>query len=132
MIQVMDRAPIGPTGWATIANGPRERININSRGCVEVIRGLGRTNDRLKGPYGGWCSCAGKPEGAGVRPTDPIVEAEVLAGAWRWHVWITDQLVWVERHDDAGSNASFEFALTSPDYTAPTQGILEEERKRHF
>jgi hypothetical protein len=42
IIDGVQRAPIGPTGWATIASGPRERINVNSRGCVEV------SEDRLE------------------------------------------------------------------------------------
>jgi hypothetical protein len=129
MIQPVERSSIGPTGWATIANGPRERVNINSRGCLELIRASTRTNDRMTGPYDGWCTCRPTSHGSAGTVSDPIVDIEALAGAWRWRVLIGGQLVRVVRYDDAGRDATFDFDLASPDYSAPTQARLEVERK---
>lgn len=127
----MYRAPVGPTGWATIANGPRERVNINSRGCVELIRGSTRANGRLRGPYDGWCSCRptrGTAHGSLAGDADVT---EVLADKWRWRVSITDRFVRVVRFDDAAGYVTFDFGLASPDYRAPTQAVLETKRKLH-
>lgn len=129
--QRVNRAPIGPTGWATVANGPRERVNVNSRGCVEVIRGSTRANGRLRGPYEGWCSCRPASLATHGELANDDVVTDVHADKWRWRVSITDQLVRVVRLDDAGVAVTFDFPLASPDYRAPTQAVLEIERKLH-
>jgi hypothetical protein len=59
----------------------------------------------------------------------PSSHIEALVGAWRWRVLIGGQLVRVVRYDDAGRDATFDFDLGSPDYSAPTQARLEVERK---
>jgi hypothetical protein len=116
MIQVVKRASVGPTGWATIASGPRERVNVNSRGCVELIRASTRINDRMQGPYDGWCCCLPSPRSAAVPLNGVLVDVEILAAAWRWRVWITNRLVRVARYDDAGGDVAFDFDMVSPHY----------------
>ena len=63
--------------------------------------------------------------------SDATVDNEVLAGRWRWRVWVGEIAVRVARYHDAGRDVAFDFDLRSPHYQAPTQISLEGERKLH-
>lgn len=132
----MHQIKIGPTGWGTlmefdIPGSWPVRVNVNSVGGIEVVRASGRGDTRFRGPYGGWYAdderaVEGLPASSEAYETDGEV-----ARRWTWHGAINySGFVSARRRDDRGGVVRFSFDLSSPDYTAATSDLLEQERQR--